>query len=73
MAKLTIDPKVVQVKELNVGLLKQLQVFQAHPITQKYWALGAAARDLPTPVRTLIPTPEPGTPHLLLIPPQNSS
>ncbi|MDR7128447.1 hypothetical protein J2X69_000779 [Algoriphagus sp. 4150] len=55
MAKLTIDPKLVLKKEMNLELLKELNVFPAHPITQKYWALGGASGWLgtnTTPINT---------------------
>ncbi|MEB2778851.1 hypothetical protein U3A58_00475 [Algoriphagus sp. C2-6-M1] len=55
MAKLIIDPKLVLKKELNLELLKELNVLPAHPITQKYWALGGASGWLgthTTPIKT---------------------
>ena len=58
MAKLTIDPKVALKQELNVELLKQLQVLQVHPITQKYWALGGASGWLGTNTTTILTCPD---------------
>lgn len=39
-------------------LLKQLKVFQAHPITQKYWALGGASGWLGTNTTTILTCPD---------------